>query len=142
MAFVRRCLDAYPADAVWLVAALEDIQAGLGYVPVDAVTFLARRFGLSPGTLRADIEASEAFRCTPPPAHVLHVCRGPFCAAAGADALRQCAEAVAGEEADVGCVAGHCLGHCPDAPVVMLDGVVARRVRPDDVRRMLSPDVS
>jgi len=131
MDLVRRCLDAYPADAVWLIAVLEDIQAGLGFVPAGAAGLLADRLGLRAPDVRALIEGCEAFQGTPPARHLLHVCTGPFCAAAGSHEL------LAAAEGELDCRAGHCLGYCDEAPVMMLDGEVYRRARRTDVPGLL-----
>jgi len=129
--FVRQCMNAYPAEADWLIAVLEDIQAGLGFIPVQAVGLLARYFGLQAPDVRALIEDSEAFRSTPPARHLLHVCTGPICTAAGARKL------LAEAKGKPDHLAGYCLGCCDKAPVVMLDGVIQHRIRPGDVSRML-----
>ncbi len=137
MGVVRQCAAAYPAEAVWLLAALEDIQARLGFVPADAIALLADRFGMSQAEVRNLVKGSDAFRDTPPAPHLLHVCLGPLCAAAGGHDLLTEAKAAMDGRNDVDCTAGHCLGCCDDAPAIMLDGIVRRDVRPEHVRRLL-----
>ena len=127
----------YPARSAYLLAALEDVQSGLGYVPEDVIEPIGAYFDVSGEMVCSLIEDCEALQASPPASHVLHVCQGPICAASGGRDLMDKASEVIGACEDVRLVAGHCLGLCHDAPVARLDNSLMYHATPDDVIRQL-----
>lgn len=136
-AFVRQRMDVYPARAAYLLAALEDVQSGLGYVPEDAIEPVAAYFHVSCKTVHDLIEDCKSLQVSPQVNHVLHVCQGPLCSASGGRDLADKAREAIGTCGDVQIVGGYCLGHCHEAPVAKLDNLLVCRATPDDVVRQL-----
>ncbi|MDX8412024.1 MAG: hypothetical protein R8K46_09195, partial [Mariprofundaceae bacterium] len=56
----------YPPRASYLLAAMQDVQAGFGYVPAEAVSMLAGYFSLKQAAVAAWLqESTGAFRARP-----------------------------------------------------------------------------
>ncbi len=142
---LERIKSIYPARSVYLLAALEDAQSGLGYVPEDVIEPMGAYFDIPGEMVCSLIEDCEALQMSPPAKHALHVCQGPICAASGGSDLIGKAREAIGTCEGVQLIAGHCLGLCHDAPVARLDGSTMCRAKPDDVirqLRLLNPDYS
>jgi len=121
---VRDMLDArrYPQQARYLVAAMEDVQAGFGYVPAEAASELARYFSLDEAKIAAWLrDASGAFRAQPLGRHVLRICQGPICRTRGGKAMMEEVRKVASGKSGLTVLASHCLGACDQAPIAKLD---------------------
>jgi len=115
-------------DRTALVPLLQRTQAALGYVPPEAVRFIARRLRVSESEVFGVASFYAQFRFTPPGRHRLRVCLGTACHVKGGvqmlETLQRRLGAGAGEttadgEYDVERVA--CLGCCALAPVVTVD---------------------
>ena len=117
------------ADRTALVPLLQRTQAVLGYLPPEAVHFIARRLRITDNEVFSVASFYAQFRFTRPGRHLLRVCLGTACHVKGGVQMLETLErrlgAGAGEttadgEYDVERVA--CLGCCALAPVVTLDG--------------------
>jgi len=134
---IQQILEKHPRHSTYLLAALEDVQSRLGYVPAGVIEPMAVYFGVSGEVVCGLIEDCEALQVSVPAKHVLHVCQGPLCSASGGRDLINKARKEIGRCEDVQLVAGHCLGNCHDAPVARLDDLLMCRARPEEVIRQL-----
>jgi formate dehydrogenase subunit gamma len=107
---------------------LHDVQDALGYVPAEAVPFIAQALNVSRAEVHGVISYYHHFRQQPAGQHVLQVCRAEACQARGAEAL------IAHVKSDLGCdfhqtsadgrytlEPAYCLGLCSSGPNLMLD---------------------
>jgi NADH-quinone oxidoreductase subunit E len=115
-------------DRSALVPLLQRTQTALGYVPPEAVRFIARRLRITDNEVFGVASFYTQFRFTRPGRHRIRVCLGTACHVKGGeqmmDTLRRRLGAGAGEttadgEYDIERVA--CLGCCALAPVVTFD---------------------
>jgi NADH:ubiquinone oxidoreductase subunit E len=111
----------YPATPAYLLAALEDVQAAMGWVPDGLARDLATAFGASPAQLESLLSMREVFRIAPTSACIVGVCMGAVCAGRGGETLlaelRQKAEGT-----DVCVEEVHCQGGCEAPPVAVCHG--------------------
>lgn len=121
-----------------LLEVLHALQHEFGYVDPMAVPVVADVLNLSRAEVHGVLTFYADLRTTPPPAHVVRVCRGEACQARGAEALVEHAVAtlgtpVGGSSADgtVGLEQVFCLGNCALGPTVVVDGRMHGRVSPD-----------
>ena len=108
-----------PGDS--LIERLHCVQLLHGYLPREALQQLAISMARPLSDVMGVASFYHLFRLDPPPPHRCVVCRGTACFVRGAErlesALRQ--RGVAFETAS-------CVGACGQAPVLVVDGAVAR----------------
>jgi NADH:ubiquinone oxidoreductase subunit E len=108
-----------PGDS--LIERLHRVQLLHGYLPREALQQLAISMARPLSDVMGVASFYHLFRLDPPPLHRCVVCRGTACFVRGAErlesALRQ--RGVAFETAS-------CVGACGQAPVLVVDGAVAR----------------
>lgn len=120
-ALLARLAALYPADPRYALAALEEVQAHLGYLPASVLEPIARHFGCPLPRLQRWRASREAFRSRPPALHALRVCAGPLCRGRGGKAWLQALRERAAS-AGVDLEPSPCLGACHEPPVACLDG--------------------
>jgi len=118
-----------------LLPILHALQEAFGHVPTSAVTMVAEALNLSRAEVHGVVTFYHDFRQQPAGRHVLKLCRGEACQAAGGDALAARAQAKLGvpignttADRSVTLEPVYCLGLCATAPAAMLDGRVAGRL--------------
>src|SRR4051794_27470311 len=79
-----------------LLPILHALQDEFGYIDREAVPLIAEILNLSRAEVYGVLTFYHDFRRTPPPRHVLKLCRAEACQATGGDALAAYAEAKAG----------------------------------------------
>jgi formate dehydrogenase subunit gamma len=102
-----------------LLPILHDIQGRLGYIPPDAVPDIARALNLSRAEVHGVISYYHHFRQTPPPRHVVRLCRAEACQARGSEALAAHAEARL-QDSEVALEPIYCLGLCASGPAMQI----------------------
>ncbi len=114
-----------PENAVGI---LQDIQANFGYLPVDAMKYVAGNSSVSAKQLFGVATFYAQFRLTPVGKHIIKVCHGTACHVRGADMVDTAIEEYLGikmggttpdKQYTIESVA--CLGCCSLAPVFMVD---------------------
>jgi len=120
-----------------LLPIFHGVQAGLGYVPKDAVPLIAHELNLSIAEVHGVLSFYHYFRKEPPGRHVVHLCRAEACQSVGAAALELHAKRSLGVDfhgttADgaVSLEPVYCLGNCALGPSVMIDDRLLGRVTP------------
>lgn len=127
-----------------LIQMLQDVQGALGYLPEDALRYIAERAGIPLPRIYHVATFYRAFSLRPRGRHQIAVCRGTACHVRGSERLVETVERELGirdgETTEdllfsLDCV--NCLGACALAPVVVIDGVYYEKVTPDRLRSIL-----
>jgi len=123
-----------------LLPILHDVQAAFGYVPAEAVAFIARALNLGRAEVHGVVSFYHDFRHEPAGRHVLKLCRAEACQSMNAEAVAQSvldhfALDWGGTTPDgrLTVEATYCLGLCACAPSAMLDGEPMGRLTPECV---------
>ncbi len=134
---IRDAVHGQTQPTVTVLSSLLAVEDELGYIPKEAVEFVA---GFSNTTIN-DVWAVASFypnfRFVPPADHVVEVCWGASCHLVGAMGVFKSVLEAAGLEAE-GDTAdmrltvrfNTCLGACSQAPVISLDHHLAGRMTP------------
>jgi formate dehydrogenase subunit gamma len=118
---VRAIAEQHRSERGPLMPVLHEVNDDLGYVAAEDVGVIADVLNLSRAEVRGVISFYPDFRTTPPPAHLIRLCRAEACQSVGAQALwdRVVASPPAGD-AEVEQV--FCLGNCALGPSGTVDG--------------------
>ncbi|MGD1326437.1 formate dehydrogenase subunit gamma [Pandoraea pnomenusa] len=143
VATVQAILDAHAAQEGPLLPILHDVQEVFGFVPPDAVPVIANALNLSRAEVHGVITFYHHFRTSPPPRHVVQICRAEACQSMGADALVAHAErvlgcAMHGHSGDVALEPVFCLGQCATSPAITIDDKLHARVTPEKFDRLVA----
>ncbi|AHB06773.1 MULTISPECIES: formate dehydrogenase subunit gamma [Pandoraea] len=143
VATVQAILDAHAAQEGPLLPILHDVQEAFGFVPPDAVPVIANALNLSRAEVHGVITFYHHFRTSPPPRHVVQICRAEACQSMGADALVAHAErvlgcAMHGHSGDVALEPVFCLGQCATSPAITIDDKLHARVTPEKFDRLVA----
>jgi len=138
-------LDEYVHVPGPLLLVLHAVQRRLGFVPEEAVPYIAERLNLSRAEVHGVLTFYHHFRRAPPGRHVIQVCRAESCQAMGAEHLAQCAQqrlGIAFHETTPDGVFSlepvYCLGNCACSPAVMIDEELFGRVSPEQLDALLA----
>jgi formate dehydrogenase subunit gamma len=138
-------LDEYMHVPGPLLLVLHAVQRRLGFVPDDAVPYIAERLNLSRAEVHGVLSFYHYFRRTAPGRHVVHVCRAESCQAMGAEHLARCAQERLGIQFHETTPDGafslepvYCLGNCACSPAVMIDEELFGRVSPEQLEALLT----
>jgi formate dehydrogenase subunit gamma len=137
-------LDEYAHVPGPLLLVLHAVQRRLGFIPEDAVPYIAGRLNLSRAEVHGVVSFYHHFRRTASGRHVIQVCRAESCQAMGAEHLAQCAQERLGirfhETTPDGAFSlepVYCLGNCACSPAVMIDKELFGRVSPERLNALL-----
>jgi formate dehydrogenase subunit gamma len=138
-------LDEYAHVPGPLLLVLHAVQRRLGFVPDDAVPYIAERLSLSRAEVHGVLSFYHHFRRAAPGRHVLQVCRAESCQAMGAEHLAHCAQQRLGigfhETTPDGAFSlepVYCLGNCACSPAVMIDKELFGRVSAEQLDALLA----
>lgn len=127
-----------------LLLVLHAVQRRLGFVPEDAVPYIAERLNLSRAEVHGVLSFYHHFRRSAPGRHVIQVCRAESCQAMGAEHLVRCAQERLGIQFHETTPDGayslepvYCLGNCACSPAVMIDEELFGRVSPEQFNALL-----
>jgi formate dehydrogenase subunit gamma len=131
---VRAIAAARLEDRGPLMPVLHDVMAEYGYIDRADVVAIADVLNLSVADVYGVVSFYKDFRTTPPPAHLVALCRGEACQSVGADALYAAARGAAGAgdygpDAEVEQV--FCFGNCALGPSGTIDGRLLGRLDAD-----------
>ena len=131
--FVKETVERIGRQPGALLPMLQALQEHHGYLPREALQRLAELTGLQPSAIAGVATFYDMFRHKPAGQHIVQVCRGTACQAAGAErveeALRRRLGIPPGADTDAGqkftVEPAACLGCCALAPVVKIgDGIM------------------
>jgi formate dehydrogenase subunit gamma len=138
-------LDEYEQVPGPLLLVLHAVQRRLGFIPEEAVPYIAERLNLSRAEVHGVLSFYHHFRREAPGRHVIQVCRAESCQAMGAERLVQHAQERLGIEFHETTPDGafslepvYCLGNCACSPAVMIDEELFGRVSPDQFDALLA----
>ena len=139
---IRQILAAHAGVEGPLLPILHAIQAEYGWIPDGIVPVLAKALNLSRAEVHGTISFYHDFRRSPPPAHVVRLCRAEACQAMGGEALADHARERLAGEAGVALEEVFCLGNCAAAPSATVDGRLVGRLDPGRLDACLAPLLS
>lgn len=134
-AIVASAVQKFTDVAGGLMPLLHEIQAGLGHIPKDSVSAIARGMGLSRAEVHGVISFYHDFHDQPRGQTTIHLCRAEACQAMGARKLEQHVKTrldidFGGTTADgrYSLEPVYCLGNCACSPSIRIGDEVYARV--------------
>jgi formate dehydrogenase subunit gamma len=123
-ALVRAVAEHHRDQRGPLLPVLHEVMAEFGYVDPADVPVIADVLNLSSAEVYGVVSFYHDFRTSPPPTHVLALCRAEACQAVGAEDLyaETRGRAAAGALGDAEVQQVFCLGNCALGPSGMVDG--------------------
>lgn len=121
-----------------LLPVLHDVLAEYGHIADEDVPVIADVLNLSEADVHGVVTFYDDFRRTPPPAHVIRLCRGEACQAVGAEELFGAATAEHDQDGQVEVREVFCLGNCALGPSGTVDGRLLGRLTPERLRAALT----
>lgn len=138
-------LKTYDSDRKNLIPILQDIQAKLLYLPLDAMRKVAHFLNISGSTVFGVATFYNQFRLTPPGKHNVKVCLGTACHMKCGELIVEAWERELGIkmgevtndlEFDLERVA--CVGCCAMAPVTVIGETVHGKISPTKIKGIIS----
>lgn len=127
-----------------LIAILQKTQAVYGYLPEEAITYIAEETGTAPATIYGVATFYAQFRLQPVGKHLIMLCQGTACHVNGAElisaAITDELGIEDGETTEDGLFSMEhvaCLGCCSLSPVMMINGKTYSTLTPDKCRKVL-----
>jgi len=134
----------YRGEAAAIISILQDAQELLGYIPKQAIAYLAEKIRVSPAKIYGIVTFYAQFRLAPIGRYNLMVCEGTACHVNGAKSLTRAIseelDIAGGETTADGLFTLErvaCVGCCSLAPVVVVDGEAHANMTPSRVRRLI-----
>lgn len=128
-----------------LIMILHELQDHHGYVPRPLALEVARQLNVPLARIYEVLTFYNFFKLDPPGKYVISVCMGTACYLKGADevleAICQATGVESGQTSEdrMYHVQGvRCLGCCGLAPVVMVNGQIYSKVKPNDVPNIMA----
>ncbi|OGO79482.1 MAG: NADH dehydrogenase [Clostridiales bacterium GWB2_37_7] len=127
-----------------LINILREAQEIFGYLPSDVQLFIARKLGIPAAKVYGVATFYSYFTMEPRGKHVISICLGTACFVKGADKiveefrkLLNIKDGITSEDGMYTIDSIRCVGACGLAPVVIVDGKVHGRVKPEDVAEII-----
>ena len=143
---VEEIIDSYGCKRENIIAIMQDVQEHYRYLPQDALTYIARKVGMSESKLYGVATFYGNFSLDAKGKYVLKVCRGTACHVRKShDVLKALYEATGTSEQKASSDDGlfsieivSCLGACGLSPVVMVNDTVHAAMNPDKARELIA----
>lgn len=133
-------------DRSSLIPLLQQVQAGAGYVPPQAIVAISQHLRVPTSEIFGVLTFYAQFRLKPIGKHNVKVCRGTACHVRGAPFIINAVE----DELDMEHTTEDttpdgeftiekiaCFGACSLAPVMVVDGETSGHMSPDGARRLI-----
>ncbi len=127
-----------------LIEVLHKVQDAFGYIPMDAMRFIAREMRVPPGRIYGVATFYHFFSLKPKGKHNCVICTGTACHVRGAQAIvneiQKHLHLRPGQttpDGKLGVQIARCIGCCGLAPAVVLDDHVLAKVNPADIVQTL-----
>jgi bidirectional [NiFe] hydrogenase diaphorase subunit len=123
-----------------LIEVLHKVQDAFGYVPLDAMRFIAREMRIPPARIYGVVTFYHFFSLKPKGRHNCVICTGTACHVKGAQAIVQEIQrklhlkpGQTTPDGKLGVQIARCIGCCGLAPAVVLDDQVLAKVDPAEI---------
>ena len=144
--FLDSVLEKHDCDKTRIIAIMQDVQEHYRYLPQYALTYIARKVGMSESKLYGVATFYGNFSLDAKGKYVLKVCRGTACHVRKShDVLKALYEATGTSEQKASSDDGlfsieivSCLGACGLSPVVMVNDTVHAAMNPDKARELIA----
>lgn len=132
-------LEMYRGKPGILIPLLQDVQNLLGYLPKDAMRYIAQKMNIPAADIFGVATFYSMFKLKPQGKHIIRICKGTACHVSDADsilkALRELLGLDNGEDTTVDMMFTlmevACLGCCSLAPVIMIDDTTFGKLNAD-----------
>ena len=144
LAQIEAVLDTYADIPGSLITILQETQEAYGYLPMEAMEYIAQRTGTPLANIVGVATFYAQFRLEPVGKYLIMLCQGTACHVNGSELI---ASAIADE---LGITDGQttkdglftlehvaCLGCCSLSPVMMINGTTYGRLTPDKAKKIL-----
>lgn len=142
---IDQIVDKYKEKRGGLIPMLEEVQALLGYIPVELQERISRKTGIPSNTIYGVVSFYSFFTMEPRGRHRIQVCLGTACYVKGgkeiADKIEKEFGIKSGESSKDGRFTyetTRCFGTCGLGPVIVVDGKVYGKVKLDNVMDILN----
>ncbi|CCO07235.1 NADH-quinone oxidoreductase subunit NuoE [Desulfotomaculum varum] len=138
---LQQIIDAHEGKVSHLIAILQETQAEYGYLPKEALTYIATAMGISPATVLGVATFYAQFSLIPKGKYVIRVCDGTACHVRGSEPIMMALRKELSLTPDNPTTSDlmftvetvSCLGACGLAPVVVADEEVHGQMTPDGI---------
>ncbi len=142
---VEAILAEFKGEQGYLLPILHEVQHTFGYVGQEAIEKIAEHVGMTPSQVFGVMTFYADFRTEPPGKNVVSVCDGPACYARGMEKIKRILEhrlgIKGGETTSDGLFTMDwlpCNGTCEHAPMLQINDVIYRKVKPSEVTKILA----
>ena len=143
--FIDSILEKYGNDKSKIIAIMQDVQERYRYLPQDALTYIAKKVGMSESKLYGVATFYGNFSLDAKGKYVMKVCRGTAChVRKSSNVLQALYDATGTNEhkptSDDGLFTLEivsCLGACGRSPVVMVNDTVHASMTPEKARALV-----
>ena len=142
---IQGVIDDTGGQAGALIRVLQQAQGLIGYLPVPMLKTISRDLGIPLSEVYGIVSFYHFFTMVPKGKHVIQVCMGTSCYVKGGqkilDTLKKEVGLVPGgitEDGKFSLETVRCLGCCGLSPVIAIGDQVYRRVKPGEIREVLS----
>lgn len=140
---LAQCKPVAP-DPPNILRSLLTVQDAVGYVPTDAVGYIARALQVTEADVAGVLSYYPDLHRRPMGRHLIRVCMGESCVANDSPRVmrtfQECLRIQLGETTQddrFSLEKVYCVGNCAVSPTVMIDGDVHGRVTPSQVETIL-----
>jgi NADH:ubiquinone oxidoreductase subunit E len=144
LSVVDTMVERYGTESDAAIPILLGLQDAYGYLPMEALQYIAEKTNITPGQLYGVVTFYSRFRLEPVGKHIIRVCHGTSCHVRGAVNITQAIDEELGLDGEgttedmkftVEKVA--CLGCCSLSPVIMIDETVYGGLTRNKARRVI-----
>ena len=144
LSLINDVLDKYAAVKGSLITILQKTQEIYGYIPTDAIYYIAEKTGLTPAKILGVATFYSQFRFTAVGKYLIMICKGIACYVNGAERIIEAVQEELGigdnettEDGLFSLSLVSCLGCCSLAPVMMINEDTYGSLTPDKVKQIL-----
>ena len=144
LSLLNDVLDKYASVKGSLITILQKTQEIYGYIPTDAIYYIAEKTGLTPAKILGVATFYSQFRFQAVGKYLIMICKGTACYVNGAERIIEAVTEELGigdnqttEDGLFSLSLVSCLGCCSLAPVMMINEDTYGSLTPDKVRKIL-----
>ena len=144
LSLLNDVLDKYASVRGSLITILQKTQEIYGYIPTDAIYYIAEKTGLTPAKILGVATFYSQFRFQAVGKYLIMICKGTACYVNGAERIIEAVSEELGigdnqttEDGLFSLSLVSCLGCCSLAPVMMINEDTYGSLTPDKVKKIL-----